>query len=125
MFLHFWYLKYKDTPGVSNLVGTGASKVHSRHPNSKYTYMKYKNAPGVSKLGGTGASIHICAIQIANKCFAVFKVQNRSFAVSKVQKRLCCIKPGRYRCIKNTFVVSNPIPELPALLHSLLQILHN
>ena len=62
MFLHFWYLKFKDTPGDSNLVGTGASKVHSRHPNSKYTYMIYKNAPGVSKLGGNGASKHICAI---------------------------------------------------------------
>ena len=35
MFLHFWYPKYKDTPGVSNL-GTGTSKVHLRHLNSKY-----------------------------------------------------------------------------------------
>ena len=55
MFLHFWYPKYKDTPGVSNL-GTGTSKVHLRHLNSKYMYLKYKNTPGVSNLGGTGAS---------------------------------------------------------------------
>ena len=56
MFLHFWYLKYKDSPDVSNLVGNGASKVYSRHLNSKYMYLKYKNTPGVSNLGGTGAS---------------------------------------------------------------------
>ena len=56
MFLHFWYPKYKDTPGVSNLVGTGTSKEHLWHLNSKYMYLKYKNTPGVSNLGGTGAS---------------------------------------------------------------------
>ena len=55
MFLHFWYPKYKDTPGASNL-GTGTSKVHLRHLNSKYMYLKYKNTPGVSNLRGTGAS---------------------------------------------------------------------
>ena len=150
--IYSWYLNCKNTPILSNLVGTGASKMHFLYLKNKKTFAvcKVHEHRFSVKHGSYGCIKSIFPVfkmqkytcfnkpgkhwcmkntfpvsKVQNKSFTVSKVQNKPFAVFKVQKRLCCIKPGRYRCIKNTFVVSNPIPELPPLLHSLLQILHN